>query len=457
MMNDLRRVIAGARDAIRTRARGVWTRDRASLRGGRAVAVRAARIVVFAVRGISTHQLGFQAAALTYYTVFSLVPLLVVVLWLFKAFGGLSIQHPEMHLAADVTKGNAALHSIVAKLLEGVDRTGARTTGIVGLVLLLYAIVRLFVHTERALDLIASSAKRRVKMSRMFGYLGLLLLAPLLVGVVGLLTGAAHHLLGRHLARLIGAFPRLKLVLASAVGLSGLWLGIAVFYSAAARARIAFASAMVGGFAAAVLLAAVLWAFTEFQIGMSHANSVQFGAAAGPVFLLWTFSSWFVVLLGAEISVAYGVDRILIHGVWAFRLDGVGEQETAVEIMKRATRAARVGAGGVSVDGLARELRLAPQLVRIIALRLVDRRLLQELGPDRLALACDPERTDVAQVMDAVLRDPALDLQRNQEAMAMPTSAAPSQKLSLAIQGDHQLSPGTSNAQSARGDRRTHR
>ena len=421
------------------------------------MAVRAARIVVFTVRGISTHQLGFQAAALTYYTVFSLVPLLVVVLWLFKALGNLSIPHPQMHVAAEVTKGNAALHSIVGRLLEGVDRTSAVTTGIVGLVVLLYAVVRLFVHTERVLDLIASSAKRRVKLSRLFGYLGLLLLVPLLVGVVGLFIGAAHEVFGGELARLVRSFPRLKLVLGGAVGLSGLWLAMALFYSAAARARIAFPSAAVGGLAAAVLLAAVLWAFTAFQIGMSHANSVQFGAAAGPVFLLWTFSSWFVVLLGAEIAVAHGVDRILIHGVWAFRLDGLGEQETAVEIMTRATRAARAGAGGVEVDALARELRLGPQLVRGICRRLVDRRLLEDTGPGRFTLACDPDETDVAQVMDAVLRDPTLDRQRDPEAKTIPALAAAARKLSLENQDDHQLLSRTSNPQVARGDRRTNR
>ncbi len=385
------------------------------------------------------------------------MPLLVVVLWLWKALGSLSIPHPKMHLAAEVTKGNAALHSIVAKLLEGVDRTSALTTGIVGLVVLLYAVVRLFVHTERALDLIASSVKRRVRLSRLFGYLGLLLLVPLLVAAVGLFIGAAHQVLGDELTRLVRSFPRLKLVLGGAVGLSGLWMAMAVFYSAAARARIAFPSAAVGGLAAAVLLAAVLWAFTAFQIGMSHANGVQFGAAAGPVFLLWTFSSWFVVLLGAEIAVAHGVDRILIHGVWAFRLDGLGEQETAVKIMTRATRAARAGAGGINVDGLARELRLGPQLVRGICRRLVDRRLLEDIGPGTFALGCDPDETDVAQVMDAAQRDPTLDRQRDPEARAIPALAAAGRKLSQENQDDHHLLSRASNPQVAREDRRTHR
>ena len=157
---------------------------------------------------------------------------------------------------------------------------------------------------------------------------------------------------------------------------------------------------------ATILLLAVLWVFAEFQIGMSRGNSVQFGTTAGPVFLLWAFSSWYVVLFGAEIAVGHGVDRVLVHGAWCFRLDAVGEQETGLEIMLRATRAS------VTVDGLARELRLAPQLVRGIGARLVDCGLLADAGRDRFALARTPDRIGVAEVIDAVVRDPALDSAR---------------------------------------------
>ena len=54
--------------------------------------------------------------------------------------------------------------------------------------------------------------------------------------------------------------------------------------------------------------------FAKFQIGVSRSDALQGGAAAGPVFLLWVYTSWFVVLIGAEIAVAHEVEKILIHG-----------------------------------------------------------------------------------------------------------------------------------------------
>lgn len=352
------------------------------------------------------HQLGLQAAALTYYTVFSLVPLLVVALWILKIFDCSPLTQSAMPLARQVTRGNAALHAMLGRLLENVSHTSQVTGGVLGLVALLYAVVRLFRYTERALDRIASSTTRKPKLSRLLSYLALLVLPPLLALVVGPLVGTAHHVVGSAIARLFGSAAWLKLAVAALVGLSALWLAIAILYSAAARARIAFSSAAVGAAVAALLLVSVLWVFARFQIGMSRGNSVQFGATAGPVFLLWAYSSWFVVLLGAEIAVGHSVDRILLHGAWCFRLDALAEQETGVEIMVRAART------NVGVDGLARELRLSPQVIRRIGVRLVERGLLVDAGLDRFALGCDPDRVGVVEIMDAVVRDPALDAAR---------------------------------------------
>ena len=67
------------------------------------------------------------------------------------------------------------------------------------------------------------------------------------------------------------------------------------------------------------MLAAVLWAFTRLQIGASHAGALESGMAAIPVFLLWAFSSWLVILIGAQVAVAHELDGILIHGTSALQ------------------------------------------------------------------------------------------------------------------------------------------
>ncbi len=45
-------------------------------------------------------------------------------------------------------------------------------------------------------------------------------------------------------------------------------------------------------------------------------------------------------------------------------------------------------------------------------MRLVERGLLADAGLDQFALGCDPDRIGVVEIMDAVVRDPALDSAR---------------------------------------------
>src|SRR5271169_1312535 len=106
MKVEVSRAYARTRAALQALGRRAWNRDRAELHGPAALGNRVLRIAILVVRGISSHRLGVQAAALTHYTVFSLVPLLVVALWILKAFDHLSIKPAAMPVATAMTRGN---------------------------------------------------------------------------------------------------------------------------------------------------------------------------------------------------------------------------------------------------------------------------------------------------------------------------------------------------------------
>src|SRR3954462_7834805 len=105
MTSALRRTLGSARDSIQTRARGVWRRDRASLRGIQALKNRILRVAVMAIRGIWAHRLGLQAAALTYYTVFSRGPVGGVALGILTPSGPPPVAPPTAR-ATEITRGN---------------------------------------------------------------------------------------------------------------------------------------------------------------------------------------------------------------------------------------------------------------------------------------------------------------------------------------------------------------
>jgi hypothetical protein len=237
-------------------------------------------------------------------------------------------------------------------------------------------------------------------------------LAPaLLIGSV-LLQALSRLPVGSQLAHalswLLAALPLLKSTMGVVLGLAILCLALAIFYASAARARIALRSTVVGAVLAALALAAVLWAFTRLQIGASNVGALESGMAAIPVFLAWSFTSWLVVLVGAEVAVAHEVDCVLIHGARTWRLDAYQEQGAGVQIMVEATRRAlSLRDGGLTANEVARKLRLLPESVRHLARRLLAAGLLRRTGAGDYRLACDPDRTTLRDVAGAIIGRPA--------------------------------------------------
>jgi membrane protein len=423
----LRAAVKHVRATVRRYSRAVWSRDRAALGGWASLWTRIARISTWSIRGVVANRLSLQAAALAYYTMFSIVPVLVVVLWALKLFHVITYLTPDAATVPAVADGSAEarfpnanelLRQAARGILMAVQRAGKLETGIVGLAALLYGLIRQVIHVEVALDTIAGARDRPAKYRRMLGYLAVLVLPPALIVVSGLLRTMSHLPVGETIAGwldwLFAAAPWLKSALGIGVGLTVLCVSLAIFYASAARARIKFESAMVGAALSAVALAVVLWVFARLQIGASRVGALESGMAAIPVFLLWSFSSWLVILIGAQVAVAHELDGILIHGASALKLDPYGEQVAGVQIMVEATRHALSpvdGAGGAdgiaTANALARQLRLLPRDVRGVADRLQKAGLIREAESGEYLLACDPDRTKLRDVVGAVIGHPA--------------------------------------------------
>jgi len=411
---------------VRRYGQAVWSRDRAGLGGWSSLWTRVARIVTLSARGVRAHKLSLQAAALAYYTLFSIVPVLVVALWVLKLFHVIHHLIPEVPAPPEATaqgtasemhvpEANVMLRHVARAILSAVDRAGRLPAGIVGLAALGYGVIRQIVHVEAAVNTIAGRKDRPPRHWRMLGYLALAAMPPALLIVSGLFRRLSRLRLGATLAGavswLLDAAPLLKSAVGAVVGLAILCVALAIFYSSAARARIARLSTFAGAAVGALLLAGVLWAFARLQIGAARAGALESGMAAIPVFLLWAFSSWLVILIGAEVAVAHELDGILIHGTRAWRLGPYEEQVAGVEIMvemtQRELRPPRGGGDdGITANALARRLRLLPESVRDVASRLLAAGLLRRVDGDDYRLACDPDRAGLRDVVGAVMGRP---------------------------------------------------
>jgi hypothetical protein len=273
----------------------------------------------------------------------------------------------------------------------------------------MYGAFRMFRRIEDAIDDIASARERAPVYRRLLSFLALLLLPLILLlmaGIIAALSRAADGTaVGGVLSRLVSAVPLLRSAAGITVAVAAFGLALAIFYASAARARITFKSAAIGGLAAAMALVVTTWAFTRFQIGVARASVLASGVAALPVFMLWAFACWYVVLIGAEIAVAYDLDRTLSHGAHTWALAPLAEQAAAATLMIEMARRGEP----VTTDELAGTLRLLPASIRALASRLVDAGLLRRMAANRYALACDPDATPLGDVVDAFAGRPHSD------------------------------------------------
>src|SRR5438105_9864853 len=89
------------------------------------------------------------------------------------------------------------------------------------------------------------------------------------------------------------------------------WAGCFLLYVFFPYTDVRYSAAAVGALIAAVLFQLGQWAYVTFQIGAANYQAIYGALAAVPIFLVWIYIAWSIVLFGAEISatIQRGVGR----------------------------------------------------------------------------------------------------------------------------------------------------
>ncbi|WP_425259307.1 YihY/virulence factor BrkB family protein [Rubrivivax sp. RP6-9] len=247
-----------------------------------------------------------MGAALAYYTLFSLAPLLLIAISVAGAVFGIDAARGEILEQMRLLLGTDGAVAIAA-LLDNVRRSGQSTLGtVVGVVLLVVGATTVFAELQDALDHIW-----RVDTPRRGGGLWQLLRARLLsfglvLGVgfllmVSLAASAALAAWGRWWAPAFGGSLVLLDAANHVLGFVLTTLLFAAIYKGMPRARIGWADVMLGSLITAVLFtlgkSLIAWLLTRSGL------TAGFGAASAIVGLLvWVYASAQVFLYGAEVT-----------------------------------------------------------------------------------------------------------------------------------------------------------
>ena len=233
------------------------------------------------------------ASSLTFTSLLSIVPIVTVMLTVISAFPVFA------HLTA--TLQTFILNHLVPASAETIVTytqqftTNAAKLTAVGLAFLAVTSIALLLTIDRAFNHIWRVKRPRPIVQRVFIYWTLITAGPILLGASLSLTS---WLVG-HAVGLIGILPGAAIALLTLVPVALTAIAFTLLYLVMPNCHVPRRDALLGG-----TLAAVIFELTKrgFALYVAHFASytVVYGAfAAVPVFLLWIYVSWLVVIFGA--------------------------------------------------------------------------------------------------------------------------------------------------------------
>ncbi|HEY6132547.1 MAG TPA: YihY/virulence factor BrkB family protein [Rubrivivax sp.] len=250
-----------------------------------------------------------MGAALSYYTLFSIAPLLLIVI----SVAGLVFGEDAArgHISATLSSFLGAEGAIAIEgLLKSVSLNNKSIAGtLVGVTLLLVGATSVFAELQNALDRIWRSPERN-KPSGLFGLLSARVMSfGLILGfgflmIVSLIASAALTALGEWWAPLFGGWDVVLQGVNFVVSFGLVTAVFAMIYKLMPSVRIAWRDVWVGAVATAALFT-VGKLLIGLYIGQSGITS-GFGAASSVVLLLvWVYYSAQIFLVGAEFTWVY--------------------------------------------------------------------------------------------------------------------------------------------------------
>ena len=341
-------------------------------------------------------RLGITAGSLTFTTTISLVPLFTVGLAIFSAFpvfGRLQAQLQQWLIQSLIPDQIA--RQVSNYLLQFSQQAGKM--GWAGAVFLLVTALTLVLTIDRKLNDIWRVRQPRSLTQRVLIYWAVLTLGPLLLGASLSLSSYAVSASRGWVSAVPGG---VQFALGAIEFLLGL-TGMAALYRFVPNAPVRWSHAFIGASLASIGIELAKRVLGWYLVQVPTYSAVYGAFATVPILLIWLYTGWVIVLLGAVLT-AYLPS--LIGGIER-RSDAPGwDLQLALELLDCLERSRSDGRRGCSLESLARQLRVDPLQIEppLEALEALDwiGRLSEADG--RYVLLVDPAATPLTPLLQSL-------------------------------------------------------
>lgn len=346
-------------------------------------------------------RLGVTAGSLTFTTVFALVPLLTVGLALFTAFPvfGKFRQSLETQFV-----GSLVPDFIAKKVLVMLTSFSAKASQLGGTSMIALGVtaMMLMLTIDHTLNAIWRVKHKRSIARRIMTYWAALTLGPLLLGVS---LSTTSYLMSVSRGWAVGLPGGVEFLLSTFVFC--LQVGaFASLFKYVPNTSVRWEHALAGALYVAIGMVVVDKGLALYLSQVRVYTTIYGAFSALPIFLIWIFVSWLIVLQGAVVA-AYAPSLLSQVNAWS---DGPGWRfRLSLAVMQTLVNLREQGRPGATVHRLARRLKVDPLQLQTCLDALQGMGWIGRLEENedhdggRYVMLCDPARTALRPLAEATL------------------------------------------------------
>ncbi len=387
---------------------------------------RASRFLVFqiklwshCIRLLKQNRAGQQAAALSYHTLFGLVPLAIVTLLIFQTLPAYTdiadkvkfFIYDELQLSTiKYTPDEASpqdqvlvvdhFDTIIDSFFTGMNK--GRIT-VFSLFIVIWAALALLSTIERAFNNIWHVTRGRGLIQRIINYWALLTLGPLLIGLGMYLSSQYSPIL--HLRQTLVSYAT-PVFISYLIALAALFL----LYFILPNTKVQVRAALWGAAVSALAWVAAKNLFTYYITEFKPFTTVYGVMALIPITVFWIYATWLIVLFGLQLTFTTqhlkSLDAAEIAAAKKTEAYFIANDMTVINIVREIARGFHMENAPVESQVIFSRLNIPPEFGERIIHQLVESGIILKTTEPRAgyAPARSPESIRVAEICEIVAK-----------------------------------------------------
>ncbi|HTP64770.1 MAG TPA: YhjD/YihY/BrkB family envelope integrity protein [Geobacteraceae bacterium] len=278
----------------------IWHLEPESYKGIKRQALKYLQVLALVCRDFHDDHCMLRASALSFSTILSLVPFFALTFAVLKGFGVHNKLEP--FILGELT---ASSQETVDRIVTYINNTNMTSLGTIGLAALILTVVTLLGNIEEAFNVIWGVRETRSFYRKFSDYMSVVVTGPiLLLAAISITTSLQSQALVKWLVEYsyLGDFLLFIFRLAPYFII---WLALVFLYIFIPNTRVRFGSALFGGILAGTVWQLAQWGYIHFQVGVAKYNAIYGTLALLPIFMVWIYTSWLIVLFGVEVVYAH--------------------------------------------------------------------------------------------------------------------------------------------------------